>query len=117
MVQMLEYRFMAVSNLNEVIGVQPASGQMTATAMPKTKVVAATGGAALGSAFSVILIWILQSGLAELQIEMPPAVLDAFTAIFTALAAFAAGYYTPPGVDEGVVVDHDGKVKSAVRGG
>ncbi len=107
---------MAVANVNDVIGGAPASGPMTATSMPKTKVVAATGGAAVGSALSVVVLWILQSALAQLHIEVPPSVLDAITAIFTAGSTFAAGYYVPPGADEGTVIA-DGKAKSAVRAG
>jgi hypothetical protein len=84
------------------------------TSSPKNKVIAATGGAAVGSASSVILIWLLTSVLGEFQIKPPQGVLDAFNTIFTTLATLAAAYFTPPGANEGVVIDANGKVKSAI---
>ncbi len=88
---------------------------LTPTAAPKTKVIAATGGAAVGSAASVVLLWILKSVLHKFGIDPPEDVDAAFTSIFTTIATGLAGYYTPPGLNEGVVVDEDGKVKSALK--
>lgn len=84
---------------------------LRSTAAPKTKVVAATGGAAIGSSVSLILLWIMQT---VLHISMPDNVHDAFNVIFTTVVTGLAGYYTPPGENEGVVVE-DGKVRSALR--
>jgi hypothetical protein len=86
-----------------------------ATASPKTKVIAATGGAAVGSAFSVVLTWVLASALNKLGLTLPDNVTAAFNTIFTTIVTLAAGYYTPPGVSEGVIVDDKGNVRSALK--
>jgi hypothetical protein len=91
------------------------AGEFKSTASPKTKVIAATGGAAVGSAFSVVLIWILGSVLNKLGITLPDNVTAAFNTIFTTIVTLAAGYYTPPGASEGVVVNENGSVRSALK--
>jgi hypothetical protein len=73
-----------------------------ATASPKTK---ATGGAAVGSAFSIVLIWVLALALNKFGLTLPDNATAAFNTIFTTIVTLAAGYYTPPGVSEGVIVD------------
>jgi hypothetical protein len=49
-----------------------------ATASPKTKVIAATGGAAVGSAFSVVLTWVLALALNKFGLTLPENVTAAF---------------------------------------
>lgn len=93
---------------------EPGDG-MTATSAPKNKVVAATGGAAIGSAIAVVITWILTSILEHFAVKIPVDVTTAISSIFTTLTAFLAGYYTPPGANEGVVTMPDGTVKSAVK--
>jgi hypothetical protein len=85
------------------------------SATPKTKVIAATGGAALGSAFSVVLTWILGLALKKIDLTLPDNVTEAFNTIFTTIVTFAAGYYTPPSASERVIVDEKGSVRSAVK--
>jgi hypothetical protein len=85
------------------------------TTAPKNKVVAATGGAAVGSAIAVILTWILSSVLQGYNIDLPTQVTSAFTAIFTSVGTFVAGYYMPPGASEGVIIAPDGSAKSATK--
>ena len=89
--------------------------EFQATASPKTKVIAATGGAAVGSAFSVILTWILAAALKKLDLALPDNVTAAFNTIFTTIVTLAAGYYTPPSASEGVIVDEKGSVRSAYQ--
>jgi hypothetical protein len=84
---------------------------MTVTATPKNKVIAATGGAAVGSAVSVIILWLLT---AYGHITFPQEVSDALSTLFTTIVTGAVGYIVPPGASEGSVVDASGKVKSAL---
>ena len=105
---------MAVSSIDQVFPPTLVGSGTQQTSAPKSKVIAATGGAAIGSSISVILIWALTSGLSFFHIEVPSQVLDAFTAIFTTLTTFAAGYMMPPGANETNIVTGDGRVKSAV---
>ncbi len=93
------------------------AGSFSPTSAPKNKVIAATGGAAVGSALAVILTWILGLILGKLNITITNDVSSAFEVIFTSAATLAAGYYTPPGASEGVVVQPDGSVKSAIKSG
>jgi hypothetical protein len=93
----------------------PDGTEMKQTATPKNKVVAATGGAAVGSAIAVILTWILSSFLKRYNIDLPNEVTTAFNAIFTSVGTFAAGYYVPPGTSEGVIIAADGSAKSATK--
>jgi hypothetical protein len=84
------------------------------TRAPQKKVIAATGGAALGSAIAVILMWIIDSLFKQLGISMPDEVRTALTTVFTTISTFAGGYYTPPGSDE-VVTTLNGKLVSGVK--
>jgi hypothetical protein len=88
---------------------------MKVTSTPKNKVVAATGGAAVGSAFAVIITWALNALSDSFQVELPADVSTSLSLIFTSIATFLAGYYTPPGANEGSVVSDDGRVKAAVQ--
>lgn len=88
---------------------------LTVTSTPKNKVLAATGGAAFGGAISVVTIWVLKSLLSLKNITLPDDVESACTTIVTVLTTFIAGYQTPPGANEGVVVATDGSIKSAKR--
>ena len=83
---------------------------MQTTAAPKKKVIAATGGAAVGSAVSVIILWMLT---AYGHVTLPPEVSNALGTIFTTVVTGFAGYFVPPGADEGSVLDASGNVKSA----
>jgi hypothetical protein len=82
------------------------------TNSPKNKVIAATGGAAIGSAVAVILTWIVTAAFTKVGISLPENVSNAFSVIFTTITTFLAGYYTPAGANEGVVTVN-GQVKSA----
>ncbi len=95
--------------------VQPLQAPMRATATPKNKVIAATTGAAVGSSVAVIFVWILQTILDRAGIHMDKEVATAFSVVFTAVVTMLAGYYTPPGASEGVLVDPNGNVKSALK--
>lgn len=57
------------------------------TNTPKNKVLAATGGAAVGSAVAVVLIWAIQKA----GIEVPANVADALSVILTAILTFVSG--------------------------
>jgi hypothetical protein len=85
---------------------------MQATAAPKNKVIAATGGAAVGSAISVIILWILTTFG---HVTFPQDVTNALSTLFTTIVTFLVGYIVPPGANEGTVVDEAGKVKSALK--
>lgn len=80
------------------------------TNTPKTKVLAATGGAAVGSAVAVILIWAIQ----KTGLEVPTNVADALGVITTAVLTFVSGWAMPPGAGEVNIMAHDGTVASAV---
>jgi hypothetical protein len=64
---------------------------MTSTTKPHRKVVAATIGSGVGSAVTIILLWILT----EAKVTTPPEVAVAISLIVSAACAFAAGYITP----------------------
>ncbi len=71
------------------------SGQPTA--VPAAKVVAATGGAAVGSSIVVILSWLVTS---LTGVVVPIEVQSAFAVVLAALGAFSVGYFVPPGATE-----------------
>src|SRR5205085_1359128 len=89
--------------------------QIAPTSAPRQKVVAATGGSAVGAALSVITFWALQGIFSKAQITIPGEVKDALTLLITTLFTYLAGYYTPPGASEAVVKADDGSMKSATR--
>ena len=82
----------------------------TPTNTPKNKVLAATGGAAVGSAISVILIWTIQKA----GLEVPANVADALGVITTAILTFVSGWAVPPGAGEVNIAACDGTVASGV---
>lgn len=106
---------MATVLTDNVLSPSASRAPMAATGVPKNKVVAATGGAAVGSSIAIIVTWFVESGFAHLQIQVPQTVLEAITVLVTTIATFAAGYMVPPGANEGSIVTQDGSVKSAVR--
>lgn len=57
---------------------------------PQPKVVAATAGASVGAALSVVLVWIVE---ASAHIDIPEAVELAVPVILCAGLAFLGGYY------------------------
>jgi hypothetical protein len=59
--------------------------------------------------------YILASALNKFGLTLPDNVTEAFNTIFTTIVTLAAGYYTPPGASEGVVVDDTGSVRSALK--
>ena len=59
--------------------------------------------------------YILASALNKFGLTLPDNVTEAFNTIFTTIVTLAAGYYTPPGASEGVVVDDTGRVRSALK--
>jgi hypothetical protein len=79
------------------------------TNAPKSKVMAATMGAGVGSALVVILVWLLQNA----GIMLPDRVTDALSVVVTALLGFASGWVTPPGAGETNIIQNDGTVRSA----
>ena len=66
------------------------------TSTPKKKVLAATGGAAVGSAAAVVLVWTVQKA----GLDVPANVADALNVVVTAILTFVAGWFTPPGAGE-----------------
>lgn len=68
------------------------------TAAPARKVVAASGGGAVGGALAEILLYLIE------KVEpLPSGVEAAVTVLVIAAVAFAAGYLTPPAADDKVV--------------
>ena len=92
----------------------PSKPIVTATGTPKNKVVAAAAGAASGSALAVILTWLLALALKQGGVTLPDNVEAAFVAVFSTVATLLAGYFTPPGANEGSIVGSDGKVRSGL---
>lgn len=82
---------------------------------PRRKVIAATSGAAVGSAVAVILTWLLEIGMLKAGITLPDQIKIAFNSIFTTLSAFIFGYYTSPGISEAVIQNQDGRPRSALK--
>ena len=80
------------------------------TNTPKSKVLAATGGAAVGSAVAVVLIWAIQ----KMGIEVPADVTEALGVILTAILTFVSGWSMPPGAGEVNITARDGTVTSGV---
>lgn len=59
---------------------------------PVPKVLAATGGSGIGGAIGAVVVWALsQAGL-----DVPPEIGIAIATLCSAVAAFIAGYFTPP---------------------
>lgn len=79
------------------------------TNVPTTKVLAATSGSAVGSAVSMMLLWVLQS----FKISLPAEVGDALSVLITSGIAFLSGYVMPPAAGEAKTVTPDGTVRSA----
>lgn len=90
-------------------------GAPAQTTAPQRKVIAATGGAAVGSAVAVILTWVLGGVLAKLGLPFPDNIQSAFNTVFTTLSAFTFGYYTSPAMGEAVALDAAGNPVAAVR--
>ena len=84
------------------------------TSAPRQKVVGATTGSAIGGALSVIVLWILDSGMQQLSINAPTEVKDSFTVVFTTVFTFLGGYYTRPGSDEAVTMENGQMVAAKV---
>lgn len=85
------------------------------TAAPQRKVIAATGGAAVGSAVALIVTWILGGAFAKLGLPFPENIQSAFNTVFTTLSAFMFGYYTSPDIGEAVTLDVAGNPVAALR--
>jgi hypothetical protein len=81
-----------------------------ATAAPKQKVLAATGGTSVASAISVIVLW----GFDSLG-SLPDEVKGAVCTVVIAINTFLAGYYTSLGSFETNIVISDESVRSAMR--
>ena len=79
------------------------------TSVPKSKVLAATSGSAVGSAVAMMLLWVLQS----FKITLPAEMSDALSVLITSGVAFVSGYFMPPAASEANVVQQDGTVRSA----
>src|SRR4051812_12784557 len=96
--------------------VQPTpSPQKQSTPSPQKKVIAATGGAAVGSALATLILFLLKRIFGEANV--PAEVSGALNVIFTSIFTLSAGYYTPPAASEGTIVDpNDGSTKSATTG-
>jgi hypothetical protein len=80
---------------------------VTASAAPTNKAVAATGGSAIGAAVATILLYLFDP-----HQSLPAGVSTAVTTLVTAVVTLAAAYFTPPGSNEAVIVTPDG-AKSA----
>lgn len=81
----------------------------TPTTAPTKKVVAATGGAAVGPALALLICW---GANHFLHAGIPDDVQDALAIVASALISFVAGYYTSPDANE-TVTSIDGKMLSA----
>jgi hypothetical protein len=79
---------------------------VTASTVPTTKTIAATGGSVLGGAITVlILFW---TGWDKLD----PKVVGALTTLITGAVAFLSAYFIPPGAGEAVLLTIEGKSKT-----
>ena len=81
-----------------------------ATSTPKNKVVAATGGAAVGAALAIILTWAIQKA----GVDVPANVADALSVVITAILTFLSGWSMPPGAGEVNLMARDGSIASGV---
>jgi hypothetical protein len=77
------------------------------TASTARKVLGSTAGAGVAAAAATLVIWGIESPQL-LGIEMPGQVEGAITTIFAALAAYYAGYYTPPGPEDQIIAEPEG---------
>lgn len=68
------------------------------TAAPARKVVAASGGGAVGGAIAEVVVYVI-----ERWVALPANVEAAITVVIIALVAFGAGYLVPPAPDDRVV--------------
>ena len=91
----------------------PTPARVTPT--PRNKVVAASAGAAFGSAVGAIVAWLLQTLLTKAGLELPPEVKSAIAVVIATIVTMMAGYYTPPGANETAITGDDGKVRSALK--
>jgi len=64
---------------------------MTDSSRPHRKVVAATFGSGLGSALTIVALWVLST----FGVSVPPAVAAALAIIVTSVGAFSVGWITP----------------------
>ena len=71
------------------------SPESSNTARVGAKVMAATGGSALGSAIATILNWYLDSHHILGQNPIPPPVQGAIALVIASLVAFVGGWATP----------------------
>jgi hypothetical protein len=76
------------------------------TASTARKVLGSTAGAGVAAAVSTLVIWGIESPQL-LGVDVPGQVEGAITTIFSALAAYYAGYYTPPGSEDQIVREPD----------
>ncbi|MHB8285991.1 MAG: hypothetical protein ACYDD1_15120 [Caulobacteraceae bacterium] len=83
----------------------------TPTTAPTKKVVAATGGAAVGPALALLICWAANRFLPTAD-AIPQDVQDALAIVASVLVSFIAGYYTSPDANE-TVASVSGKMVSA----
>jgi hypothetical protein len=74
------------------------------TSSTARKVLGSTAGAGVAAAVSTLVIWGIESPQL-LGIDVPGPVEGAITTILSALAAYYAGYYTPPGSEDQIVAE------------
>ena len=82
--------------------------QARPSAAPTNKAVAATGASAFGAAISILILYFVDKDK-----TLPSEVSGAITTIVTAIVTALAAYLVPPGSGEAVVIDDDGKAKTA----
>lgn len=72
----------------------------TQTSAPTRKVLATATGGGIGQAFADVLVYFLEAALNH---PLPEHVAFSLSILVAALCAVAAGYFTPPAADEGVI--------------